>query len=84
MAALARHAAAEFGTCWARTQKLTVIQMAHCVVRSFPYYPDILAIVLWVAAAENDACAISVLQHASPEATSGQCGDGDQSMGAGH
>ncbi len=49
-------------------QKLTVLQMARCVVRSFPYYPDIPAIVLWVAAAENDACAISVLQQVSPGA----------------
>ena len=47
-------------------QKLTVLQMARCVVRSFPYYPDIPAIVLWVAAAENDSCAISVLQQVSP------------------
>ena len=57
--------------------------MAHCVVRSFPYYPDILAIVLWVAAAENDACAISVLQHASPEAMSEHRGGVDQSMNIG-
>ncbi len=50
-----------------------MLQMARCVVRSFPYYPDIPAIVLWVAAAENDSCAISVLQQVSPglEATGG-------------
>ena len=35
------------------------------MVRSFPYYPDIPAIVLWVAAAENDAGAVSLLQHAA-------------------
>ena len=57
--------------------------MAHCVVRSYPYYPDILAIVLWVAAAENDAWAISVLQHASPEAMSEHRGSADQSMNIG-
>ncbi|KAK9835392.1 hypothetical protein WJX81_006933 [Elliptochloris bilobata] len=49
------------------TQKLTVLQMARCVVRSFPYYPDIPAIVLWVAATEKDSCAISVLQQVSTE-----------------
>lgn len=48
-----------------RAQKLTALQLAHCVVRSFPYYPDIPAIVLWVAAAENDAGAVSLLQHAA-------------------
>lgn len=49
-------------------QKLTALQLAHCVVRSFPYYPDIPAIVLWVAAAENDAGAVSLLQHAARRA----------------
>ena len=48
-----------------RVQKLTALQLAHCVVRAFPYYPDIPAIVLWVAAAENDAGAVSLLQHAA-------------------
>ena len=38
--------------------------MARCIVRSFPYFPDLPAIVLWVAASGNDACAMSVLQQA--------------------
>ena len=49
----------------ARVQKLTALQLAQCIVRSYPYYPDVPAIVLWLAAAENDACAVSLLQHAA-------------------
>ena len=46
-------------------QILTALQVAHCVVRSFPYYPLIPAMVLWVAAAEDEEAANAPLQHAS-------------------
>ncbi len=36
-------------------QTLTVVQMARCVVRSFPYYPDIPAIVLWLAPGDKNS-----------------------------
>lgn len=41
-------------TCPLSAQRLTAIQMARCVVHSYPFYPNILAMVLIVAAAECD------------------------------
>lgn len=39
-----------------------MLQVARCMVRSLPYYPDVPVIALWVAAGENDAGAALILQ----------------------
>jgi len=35
-------------------QTLTPLQMARCVVKAFPWYPDIPAITIWIAAFHGD------------------------------
>ncbi|KAK9917739.1 hypothetical protein WJX75_007649 [Coccomyxa subellipsoidea] len=48
------------------TQTLTPLQMARCVVRSFPWYPDIPAITTWIAAQHGDSEAQALLRALSP------------------
>ncbi|KAK9813763.1 hypothetical protein WJX73_007981 [Symbiochloris irregularis] len=48
-------------------QKLNPIQMARCVVTAFPYYPDIPAITLWVAADYGVQDAIQTLRKLVPK-----------------
>ncbi|CAL8464934.1 g4469 [Coccomyxa elongata] len=48
------------------TQTLTPLQMARCVVRSFPWYPDIPAITIWIAAQQGDPEAREQLQKMTP------------------
>ncbi|EIE20548.1 hypothetical protein COCSUDRAFT_57694 [Coccomyxa subellipsoidea C-169] len=48
------------------TQTLTPLQMARCVVRSFPWYPDIPAITTWMAAQHGDPEAQGLLKSLMP------------------
>lgn len=47
-------------------QTLTPLQMARCVVRSFPWYPDIPAITTWMAAQHGDPEAQGLLKSLMP------------------
>ena len=47
-------------------QKLTPMQTARLVVKSFPYYPDIPAITLWIAAEQHDEAALAKLRAILP------------------
>ena len=38
------------------------IQAARCLVQSFPWYPDTLCILTWIAAEAGDAHAMDLLQ----------------------
>ncbi|KAK9830041.1 hypothetical protein WJX72_009354 [[Myrmecia] bisecta] len=42
-------------------QVLSPMQMARCIVQSYPWYPDTLAILTWVAADVGDADALALL-----------------------
>ena len=48
-------------------QTLSPLQMARCVVRSFPWYPDIPAITTWIAAQHGDPEAQKLLRALAPD-----------------
>lgn len=60
-----------------------MLQMARCMVRAFPYYPDVPVIALWVAAGERDAGALAFLQElAGGQEGAGQSGAEGRTLGA--
>ena len=61
-------------------QVASPIQAARCLVQSFPWYPDTLCILTWIAAEAGDSKAIDLLQHKTIPTTSEQdSGGGDHS-----
>ena len=61
-------------------QVASPIQAARCLVQSFPWYPDTLCILTWIAAEAGDAKAIDLLQHKTiPTSSEQDSGGGDQS-----
>lgn len=47
-------------------QTLTPLQMARCVVKAFPWYPDIPAITIWISAQHGDPAARAQLRTLLP------------------